>query len=301
MLSIACSMKLRCLGLSLVLLLLVSCGPAPDPGPPEGIRSIDVGGRKLNLQVRGKGSPVIVIEAGMGEPGVESGMWNQVVDALAQSNCVVTYDRAGLGQSEPAAKLPRTSLDVAADLNALLTQAAIPGPCLLVGHSYGGLHVRMFASQHPEKVAAVVLVDASHPEQDQRWLAAFGPAKAGESAALKKTRGFLASRAAAASNPEQIDPRATAAQIKAARGLGDKPLVVLTHSAGFKIDPSLPAENLKQIEAVWTEIQNEYRRLSTRSTLLQSKTGGHNLHVEDPDLVVAGIRVALDQLKGKHK
>lgn len=265
------------------------------------VELIDIGGRKLRLFTRGEGSPTVVIEAGMGEPPIESGSWSRVVNELSRSNLVVLYDRAGLGQSDPAAKLPRTCLDVANDLNALLTQAAIPGPYLLVGHSYGGLHIRMFASQYPDQVAGMVLVDASHPEQDQRWLAAFGPAKDGESDALKKIRGFLASRTTPDSNPEKIDPKATAAQIKGVRGLGDKPLVILTHSAGFKIDPSLPDENLKQIEAVWTEIQADYKNLSTRSVLLQSKSGGHNLHVEDPELVIAGIRTALDQVKAQTK
>lgn len=95
--------------------------------------------------------------------------------------------------------------------------------------------------------------------------------------------------------------RMTSSQIKGARGLGDKPLVILTHSAGFKLDPSLPDDTLRRIETVWTEIQNEHQRLSTRSTLVQSKTGGHNLPGEDPDLVITGIRTALDQVKEKAK
>lgn len=257
---------------------------------------VDIGGRKLQMVVLGTGSPTIVIEAGMGGSAIDNNGWTKVVDELSKSNRVVLYSRAGLGQSDPATKLPRTSFDIANDLNALLTKAAIPGPYLLVGHSYGGLHIRMFASQFPGKVPGMVLVDASNPDQDQRWLASFGPPKADESDALKKIRSFLASRTTPDSNPEKIDPKATAAQIKGARGLGDKPLVILTHSAGFKIDPSLPDENLKQIEAVWTEIQNEYKRLSTRSTLLQSKNGGHNLPGEDPELVISGIRLALAQI-----
>ena len=280
--------------LASALLLLACSGIAAD-----GTQLVDLGARRLQVAVRGTGSPTILIEAGMGEPPIESGSWSTVVDELSKSNRVVLYDRAGLGRSDPATKLPRTSLDIALDLDALLTKATIPGPYILVGHSFGGVHFRMFASQFPEKVAGMVLVDASHPEQDQRWLAAFGPAKADESEALKKVRGFLASRTTPESNPEKIDPKVTAAQIQGARGLGDKPLVILTHCAGFKIDPSLPDENLKQIEAVWTEIQNEYKHLSTRSTLLQSRNGGHNLPGEDPELVIAGIRTALNQVQEK--
>jgi pimeloyl-ACP methyl ester carboxylesterase len=276
-------------------LLLLLAGFASRVLAEDASRLVDIGGRNLHLAVRGSGSPTIVIEAGMGEPPIESGSWNAVVEELSKSNRVVLYDRAGLGRSDPAPKLPRTGADVAADLEALLAKAAVPGPYLLVGHSYGGIHLRMFASRFPDKVAGMVLVDASHPDQERRWLAAFGPARADETETLRKVREHLASRSTPDSNPEKIDPKATAGQIQGARDLGDKPLVILTHSAGFKIDPSLPEENLRQIEAVWTEIQEGHKRLSTRSTLLQSRNGGHNLPGEDPELVVSGVRLALIQ------
>ncbi len=277
--------------LLLLLALFASRALAEDAS-----RLIDIGGRNLHMAVRGSGAPTIVIEAGMGEPPIESGSWNAVVEELSKSNRVVLYDRAGLGRSDPAPKLPRTGADVAADLEAILAKAAVPGPYLLVGHSYGGIHLRIFASRFPDKVAGMVLVDASHPDQERRWLAAFGPAPANETETLRKVREHLASRGTPESNPEKIDPKATAEQIQGARDLGDKPLVILTHSAGFKIDPSLPDEHLARIESVWTAIQDGYRRLSTRSTLIQSKTGGHNLPGEDPALVIAGVRSALAQL-----
>lgn len=270
---------------------------ASEPsGQTDRIERIDIGGRKLQMLTRGQGSPTVVIEAAMGEPAVTSGTWRAVINEISKTHRVVLYDRAGLGASDPASKIPRTSQDVADDLRALLTQAGLKGPHLLVGHSFGGLHIRMFASRYPEQVAGMVLVDASHPDQDRRWLAAFGPAQAGEPESLRMARQHLSSRTTPASNPEQIDPVATAAQIGAARNLGDKPLVILTHRADFKMDPGLPEENLKQIETVWTGIQDEYRRLSTRSTLFQSTRGGHNLPGEDAELVIQGIRKALEQI-----
>ncbi|MFN0069294.1 MAG: alpha/beta fold hydrolase [Limisphaerales bacterium] len=302
--------SLKCPALTAMALLTLDFGlrydaaRAAEPAAAtagDRVALVDLGGRRLQLLTRGVGSPTIVIEAGMGEPPIESGSWTKVVNELSKSNRVVLYNRAGLGRSDPAPKLPRTSLDVAHDLNALLTQAAVPGPYLLVGHSYGGLHIRMFASQFPEQVAGMVLVDASHPDQDQRWLASFGPATPTEPEAVRKARQFLGARITPSANPESIDPRATSTQIKGAHGLGDKPLVILTHSADFKMDPGLPAETLRRIEAVWTEIQTEYKRLSTSSVLLQSKSGGHNLPGEDPELVIAGIRTALDELKERVK
>ena len=237
----------------------------------------------------------------MGEPPTDSGTWTRVVDELSRSNRVVLYDRAGLGQSDPATKLPRTPLDVVADLDALLTRAAIPGPYLLVGHSFGGIHVRMFASRHPEKVAGMVLVDGSHPDQDQLWVSSFGPASPDEPEPVRRARQFLSTRITSSANPENMDPRATSAQVREARDLGDRPLVILTHSAGFRMDPSLPEDTLRRIETVWTGIQNGYKRLSTRSTLLQSKAGGHNLPGEDPDLVVSGVRTVLDSWKAQQE
>ena len=156
----------------------------------------------------------MIIEAGMGEPGVESGSWRTVVDEISKTNRVCLYDRAGLGKSDPAPKLPRTSQDVANDLNALLTNAGVPGPYLLVGHSYGGLHVRMFASQFPDKVIGMVLVDSAHPDQDERWLAALPAPAPNETESIQMARQFLVGRADPASNPEQIDPKASEAQVR---------------------------------------------------------------------------------------
>ncbi len=262
---------------------------------------VDIGGRKLHVSIRGTGNPAIVIEAGMGEPPIESGSWTKVVDELSKSNRVVLYDRAGLGKSDPATRLPRTSFDVANDLNALLIKLAIPGPYLLVGHSYGGLHIRMFASQFPGKVAGMVLVDTSHPEQDQRWLASFDPASPNDPEPIRKVREFLGSRTTPSSNPEQIDPKASSAQVRVAGGLGAKPLVILNHSSKFRLDPSLPEDVSLKLEKVAQELQAEFKRLSTNSTLRQSANGGHNLHVEDPDIVISGVRQVLAQIKASSK
>ena len=151
-------------------------GQQPNPvrghAKPTAVELIDIGGRKLELLTRGQGSPTVIIEAGMGVPGVEDAAWRAVIDEISKSNRVCIYDRAGLGKSDPPPKLPRTSLDVANDLNALLTKAGVPGPYLLVGHSYGGIHIRMFASQYPDKVLGMVLVDTAHPDQDEKWIAA---------------------------------------------------------------------------------------------------------------------------------
>ena len=262
---------------------------------------IDIGGRKLQLLSRGTSTPAVVIEAGMGEPAVESGSWRKVIDEISKTNRVIVYDRAGLGKSDPAPKLPRTSLDVANDLNALLTKAGIAGPYLLVGHSYGGMHLRMFASQYPGKVLGMVLVDSAHPDQDEKWLAALPAPDPNGPESIRKARQFLAGRTTPDSNPEQIDPKASAAQVRAALDLGDKPVVILSHSSSFRLDASLPEEVSLELEKVVEQLQADLKRISSNSTLRQSAKGGHNLHAEDPALVIAGIREALEAVNKRIK
>jgi pimeloyl-ACP methyl ester carboxylesterase len=80
---------------------------------------------------------------------------------------VVLYDRAGLGWSDPG-PWPTTGKRIVADLHALLDATRIPPPYVLVGHSVAGFHVRLYAARHPERVAGLVLVDSSHPDQLHR-------------------------------------------------------------------------------------------------------------------------------------
>ena len=237
----------------------------------------------------------------MGVPGAEDPAWRAVIDEISKSNRVCIYDRAGLGKSDPSPKLPRTSLDVANDLNALLTKADVPGPYLLVGHSYGGIHIRMFASQYPEKVLGMVLVDVTHPDQDEKWIAALPPPTPNEPKSIRESREFLTGRTNSSLNPEQIDPEASYSQVRVARDLGRKPVVILSHSSKFRLDPSLPEEVSLKLEAICQQLQGDLKRISSNSTLRQSASGGHYLHSDDPELVIQGIRQALDAVKKQTK
>ncbi len=262
---------------------------------------VDIGGRKLQMHLWGNGSPTVIIETGMGEPGAEGGSWRAVVDEISKKNRVCTYDRAGLGKSEPAPNLPRTSQDVAKDLSALLAKAGVPGPYLLVGHSFGGIHIRVFASQYPDKVLGLVLVDSSQPNQDEKWLAVLSTPVANEVDSVTKARQFLIGRKDPSTNPEHIDPKASGAQAQAAQNLGSKPVVILSHSSKFRLDPSLPEDVSLKLEKVCSELQADLKRLSSNSTLTQSINGGHLLQNEDPDLVIKGIRQALELVKKQTK
>jgi pimeloyl-ACP methyl ester carboxylesterase len=130
----------------------------PRPG-----ELVDVGGHRLHLNVAGEPSaaPTVVLEAGMASM---SSNWAWVRAELARGGRVVSYDRAGLGWSEPAAGLPDAAT-AAVELRTALRVAGIGPPYVLAGHSYGGLVIRMFADRFRDDVVGLVLVDGSHPDQ----------------------------------------------------------------------------------------------------------------------------------------
>src|SRR5689334_9354800 len=145
---------------------------------------VDIGGRRLFCWRFGSGRPTVVFECG-GDDGAEA-LADLARQVGAFSHALI-YDRAGLGQSDPAAR-PRTIQDAAADLRALLHAAGAPGPYVLVGHSYGGLIVRLYAHLHPREVAGLVLLDVPPPDLSLRELRLLPPPKPGEPAALAECR-----------------------------------------------------------------------------------------------------------------
>src|SRR5690349_12299074 len=148
---------------------------------------INAGSHQLFFQTLGSGEPTVVFESG-GGCGADSLMnLAQQVQSFAR---VLVYDRAGLGQSDPA-PWPRTIQDAVSDLHTLLHTARIPGPYLLVGHSLGGLMIRLYAAQYPLEVAGLVLLDVPHPEQSLRDLQLLPDPSPGESSALTAFRDAL--------------------------------------------------------------------------------------------------------------
>src|SRR5918997_1815757 len=129
--------------------------------PPPG-QMVDVGGYRLHINCIGTGSPTVVIDAGHGGWSASWSSWVQ--PEAARTTRVCTYDRAGMGWSEPG-PLPRTAKHFAQELHTLLHTAGVPGPYVLAGHSLGGLPVRVFAHAYAAEVAGVVLIDSMHPRQ----------------------------------------------------------------------------------------------------------------------------------------
>ena len=129
--------------------------------PPQG-QLVDIGGFRLHLNCIGRGTPTVVMDAGGCAPSIT---WGLVPAEIAKFTRVCTYARAGLGWSDPNPRISRTSQQSVDELHLLLTKAGINPPYLLVGHSLGGVTMRLYASQYPEDVVGLVLVDSSHENQ----------------------------------------------------------------------------------------------------------------------------------------
>jgi pimeloyl-ACP methyl ester carboxylesterase len=251
---------------------------------------VDVGGRRLALTAAGVGNPVVILEAGL-EYGADA--WVAVQPAVAAFTRVVSYDRAGIGASTPA-PTPRSTRDMVADLRALLETAAIAPPYVLVGHSIGGLTARLYAHLYPREVAGLVLVDATHPDQWDRWLEGLPPAEAGEHEILTRMRQRPWDDPG--QNPEGFDVRASIAQARAVTSLGDLPLVVLTAGSPRQY-ADIPPPLAAHMARVKPELHRDLSRLSTNSRLVIAERSGHFIHQDQPDLVIDAIRRMVDEAR----
>jgi pimeloyl-ACP methyl ester carboxylesterase len=123
-------------------------------------RFVDAGGVRLHVQTMGEGAPTVVFDAALAGSSIS---WTYVQPAVAGFARACAYDRAGFGWSD-AGPMPRTAGRIVGELKQLLERAGEPPPYLLVGHSFGGFVMRIFAARYPAETAALLLVDPAHPE-----------------------------------------------------------------------------------------------------------------------------------------
>ncbi|HEX2222520.1 MAG TPA: alpha/beta fold hydrolase [Candidatus Limnocylindria bacterium] len=276
----------RLFGASAVL-TLGACTTAPAPpgtGSPsvavEPLRAeFEVRGHDVWVECEGSGQPVILLEAGFGG---SNDVWAPIVRPLSDATRVCAYDRVGTGSADRPTE-ERTLQDVVDDLDALLRAAEIPRPVVLVGHSFGGLTGAVFTAQHPDDVAALVMIDAGHPDAFDRIRAVL-PARERE----------LFDRDIRRPNPERIDPERTADD---ARPWLDRfpavPLTVIGAARPWTADcaPSTP-ETCAAVDAVNLELQRDYAALTPDARFVEADTG-HFVWQDDPDLVIDEILGAL--------
>ncbi|UPG89470.1 alpha/beta hydrolase [Luteibacter aegosomaticola] len=132
-----------------------------DPAYLGPVQLVDIGGRRLNLYCRGTGSPAVIFDSGLNDSMLG---WARVQPEVSKTHTTCSYDRAGLGFSDPSNR-PSTAANDVDDIHKALQVAGIKPPYLLVGHSAAGLAVRVFADRHRDEVVGMVIVDGSHEDQ----------------------------------------------------------------------------------------------------------------------------------------
>lgn len=288
----------------------------PAPG-----KMVDIGGRRIQLDCRGMGSPTVVLEAGLGNLGSLS--WSAVQDSIATTTRVCSYSRAGIMWSDPALG-DFDSQRMAQDLHTALTNAGEQTPWVMVGHSLGGPHVMMFNSLYESEIVGFVFVDASHPDQNDRFRKIMG-STADDEPKIAKIPPLLADVAArigivrllplglapdnspsfVAQTANAYLPQTAASNLQAVRSfktvltdaskfrkLGDRPLIVLT--ATQKTNPEelkksgMSEEKERAFQTAWEELHKDQATWSSRSRH-QIIESSHNIQFDRPDVVINAV------------
>ena len=301
----------KCILSATLSLLLAGCSMGsifqpPTPTPmPSGM--VDVGGYSLYYKCSGQGSSTVILENGGG--GVMSD-WDDVFDGIKNTTQVCMYDRVNLGRSDSVSGT-RTLYDMTRDLQALLKNGHIGGSYILVGWSFGGMLVRIYADQHPKDVVGVVLLDSAHPDMGDRLLACLPPESEGEAENVQFARQYTtwisdSSKGSPFTSGEGMgwDTRTNNQQARDVETLGDVPLVVISQAPNipglglplFTSRGLLPAEIDACMQQTWQDMQDELAGLSSNTTRLTAR-GGHMIPIEQPELVVNAIIDLVEQLR----
>ena len=287
---------------------------------PERGHLVQAGSILMNIDCSGSGSPTVILESGSGGPSVD---WLMVQPEIAKFSRVCSYDRAGYGWSSSGPE-PRSSLEIAHELKELLQAAGEKGPYILVGHSMGGYDIRVYTGLYPNDVAGMVLVDASHedqavraPESIRKWqqdnrehpnwkklkyffqlhlgwarLMADRDAPEFWPKAFREEQEFLTlptKHQFAVIDEDQSFSTLSAAQVRNAGNLGDRPLIVLTATRQDDIPSEIPLKDAQAEEDLWVrQLQPELARLSThgRQIVIDSS---HEMPTEHPEAVISAI------------
>ncbi|MDO8988691.1 MAG: alpha/beta hydrolase [Sideroxyarcus sp.] len=297
--------------------------------PPQG-KLVDIGGRRMQLDCRGSGSPTVVFEAGLDMNGSLS--WSAVHDEVAKTTRACAYSRAGIMWSDPSDG-PQNAKTIAEDLHAVLAKAGERPPYVLAGHSLGGPYIMTYTKYYGPEVAGLVFVDASHPDQVQRFNAVttYSPSsmlpmiKAGVAlawaGAVRATP--MASQGAPRQPPRAVQAMAayaptslgamlkemesvdlTLAEAGTIRQLGNRPVFVLTSMLPLPDEAlaalKLTAEQGRQYKEVWKALHDEEASWSSDSRHQLVADAGHYIQFERPDIVVEAVRAVVGSVRAQH-
>ena len=272
---------------------------------------VDIGSRSLYMECRGQGSPTVILEAGFRS---RADYWTDdliqpdaprtmVFPGVAALTRVCAYDRPGTttfidgtllpSRSDPVS-MPRTALESVHDLHALLQAAMAPGPYVLVGHSYGGMFARLYASTYPSEVVGMVLVDAfSEGLEDQmtpdQW------------AAYEELFQPVPEALAGYEDLEFTDLDTSASQVREATAvspLRPQPLVVLSRGQAMEMPADLPGGLTGEgLEQAWTVEQDRLAALLPDARHVIAHESEHYIQLQQPELVIAAVREVVEAVR----
>lgn len=266
---------------------------------------------QFHYHSRGEGSPVVVMEAGLGGTSLD---WALVESEVSKTTRVFTYDRAGYGWSD-SAENPRTGAQIIQELHLLLENTGTKGPYVMVGHSVGALYVRLFAKRYPEEVAGLVLVDPAHENVLQeskgrkgfkiyrsvlsavRFVAPLGILRLSglhvalntypaEIRPMADAVGFRSQTYRTAYN-ELIHAEALWDQVRAGRQASpfpDIPLLVVTQ--GFPL--AQPPEDFPEVEMI-NRLHGDLVALSSNGEHIRAENSGHHVQLDQPEIVIQAV------------
>ncbi len=252
---------------------------------------VDVGsGRRLHINCSGAsfaGGPTLVLESGAGN---DSSVWNRVQPEVAKFARVCAYDRAGLGGSDPV-PAPRTIVALTEDLHALLVNAKVPGPYIMVGHSLGGILVRLYASYYPAQVVGMVLVDSAHEDEPDRAMALLPPDALKEMLKQAKPEDLVPQSA------DRIDSCSIRSLMNALNWHSSIPLIVLTQGQPYGPDMVAVPSIAPKAYQLHLALQRDLVRRSSRGRQVIAEKSGHLIHQDEPKLVIDAIHQVVKEVK----
>lgn len=310
------------------LIILLAIGVASTQELPPG-EMFDVGGHNLHMYCIGDGGPVVILDAGVGDWSLQL---RQLQVMISEFTRVCAYDRGGYGWSDAGAE-PRDSEALVSELVALLAASGEQAPYILVGHSFAGINAVALAHDHPELVAGIVMLDASHPQmlerlaelpaimtlQDQEieglgqiaeaaaagaigpeFALGFVPAGVPEDLHELWAEQFLFSGSLEAAVAEYAVIESSLAWLAERHGPLDTPVRVVARGAALELPEEIrdafgiTLEALDRFEAIWRELQEEHATLSGDSVLVIAGESQHYVHYTEPELVVEVVRGLVD-------
>jgi pimeloyl-ACP methyl ester carboxylesterase len=265
----------------------------PSLSAPALAGSMDVGGHWLDYQCFGEGTPAVIVEAAAGDKPTLTSSWNAVIQGVQATTRICIYDRADMD----------TSQGVAENLHGLLGKIPLPGPYILVAHSLGGWHARVFAHLYPNDVAGMVLVDTTptYPDAAISYATAYPTYSPDEAAGITKNRMSEADIYTGEMLPSMdgLDMKTSNEQVRQAGSFGDIPLVAIGHTPGSNDLRGIDPDAQKQCAAAILKIEADLAKLSSKGVFLQATTSQHFISEYQPQIIIDAITQMVQELRKK--